>query len=132
MRRSLAATTIALCLAAGCSNDPAAAPAAAPKPSPTPSAASSEPVDEYGERACALVEAAVDADNLTKNGIVEEIADAGIKSTNSYVANAAEFLPEQLELAIAAQGQDDEFAMRTGLLTAAIEMQTECIRGRLN
>lgn len=127
-------TAAALLLLAGCSSDPSpATPAAAPAPARTTAAPSPSagPADPYGKRACELVGRALDAENLLDEGVVEAIAEAGRQSANGYVANAARFLPDRLELAVAAKGSDDEFAMSTGLTTAAIEMQTECVRGRL-
>jgi hypothetical protein len=132
MRLLLAGTAALLMLTTGCTpqEDTVVSPTPATlSASPSPSA---DPVDQWGQRACALVEDAIENDTLMDAGVIPDIAGAGAKSANPYVVSKAQFLPDRLELALAARGQDDEFAMSASLLTAAIELQTECIRGHLN
>lgn len=130
MRRSCA-TAIALLFAlAGCgSNAEPAAPVAAPT---TPAAvATTDAVDQYGERACLLVAEAIEGNTLMKDGVVAAIAADGAKSTHPSVVSAAGVLPEKYGMAVAAQGEDEAIT-ELDLTSAAQEMLTACVKGNLN
>jgi hypothetical protein len=138
MRPSLTIAALPLLFLAACSSDPApATPAYTPVVSqiptvePTTEEPVAEPGDPQGELACTLVAKAVEADGLLDKGVTAAIVKAAKKSTTDPLPIDALQLQDRYEMARAAQGDTDEFAMSAGLLTEGIEMQTDCVEAGL-
>jgi hypothetical protein len=138
MRPSLTLAALPLLFLAACSSDPAPAkvtPAPAVSQIPTVDPTTDEPVaepgDPQGELACQLVAKAVVADSLLDKGVTAAIVKAAKASDTESLRFDALQLQDHYEMARAAQGDSDEFAMSAGLLTEGIEMQTDCVEAGL-
>lgn len=106
---------------------PAATTAA---PTTAPTTAPARPNDPPGLRACDAVKAANAGPNTfaPEPAAMAAIAADGRQSTNTWVASAARSLGTTAELAAAAKGDSDEAMWGLKLGTAALELETECIR----
>ncbi|MFI5492961.1 hypothetical protein [Actinoplanes sp. NPDC051859] len=114
-----------LALLAGCTSPTAA-------PTPAPSAAtgvppSSPPVADEppGSLACGKIAVAVREGNLMQPGVVTGVS-AATTTADAPVADAATRLQQAYELAVKAQGSDDEPDLIAAVSAAAAELVSVC------
>jgi len=84
--------------------------------------------DPHGVRACQLAAKAFNDGHSDKTAVVAPIAAAGVKSTHGDIAFAGQMLADRLALVKAAKGQPDEARLRIDMMTAVIQLVTECTK----